>query len=106
VRSQAFKLAAVVSILAAMAMVAACKTTSSPGTQIDDNAIHAQVKAKLTGEHFSNITNIDVNVTNGVVTLAGEVSSEKIKAEAEAEARSVKGVKSVRNNLQVSPKNS
>ena len=105
-RSQAFKLAAVVSILAALVVVAACKTTKSPGEQIDDNAIHAQVKAKLTGEHFSNLTNIDVNVTHGVVTLVGEVSSEKIKAEAEAEARSVKGVKSVKNNLTVSPGNS
>ena len=102
-RSQAFKLAAVISILAALAMAAACKTTSSPGEQIDDNAIHAQVKAKLTAEHFSNITNIDINVNHGVVTLMGEVSNEKIKAEAEAEARSVRGVKSVRNNLTVSP---
>lgn len=101
-RSQAFKLAAVVSILAALAMVAACKTTQSPGEQWDDNKIHAEVKAKLTTDHFSNITNIDVNVTNGVVTLAGEVPNEKIKAEAEAEARSVKGVKNVTNRLQVS----
>ena len=101
-RSQAFKLAAVVSILAALALGAACRTTQSPGEQIDDNVIHAQVKAKLTAERFSNITNIDVNVTNGVVTLAGEVPSQKVKGEAEAEARSVKGVKNVKNNLQVS----
>src|SRR5436190_6294801 len=105
-RSQVLRLSAVVSILAALAIAAACKTTSTPGQQVDDNAIHAQVKAKLTAEHFSNITNIDVNVTNGVVTLAGEVPNAKVKADAEAEARSVRGVKNVKNNLQVSPGNS
>jgi len=103
VRSQILRLSVVVTVLAALAIAAGCKTTSSPKEQVDDNAIHAQVKAKLTAEHFSNITNIDVNVTNGVVTLAGEVPNAKIKAEAEAEARSVHGVKSVKNNLQVSP---
>lgn len=101
-RSHAFKLAAVVSILAALAMIAACKTTSSPGEQIDDNKIHAEVKAKLTADRFSNIVNIDINVTNGVVTLAGEVPNAQVKADAETEARSVHGVKSVKNNLQVS----
>jgi len=79
----------------------ACATTQSPGTQIDDSGIHSAVKAKLTAAHFSNIVNIDINVTNGVVSLAGEVSDEKLKAEAEAEAMSVKGVTKVNNNLQV-----
>jgi hyperosmotically inducible protein len=69
--------------------------------QVDDNAIHAAVKAKLTAERFSNLTNVDVNVTNGVVTLAGEVPNAQVKAEAEQEARSVSGVTRVINNLQV-----
>jgi len=84
-------------------VVMACHTTQTPREQIDDNAIHAAVKAKLTADRFSNILNIDVNVTNGVVTLAGEVPNEKVKQDAEDEARSVRGVKSVKNNLQVSP---
>ena len=78
-----------------------CKTTTSPGTQIDDNTIHTKIKAKLTAERFSNIVNVDVNVTNGIVTLAGEVPNDKVKMDAEAEARSVEGVKQVINNLQV-----
>jgi osmotically-inducible protein OsmY len=81
---------------------AACTTTQSPGEQVDDNAIQASVKSKLTVDRFSNIVNVDVNVTNGVVTLAGEVPNAKVKADAEAEARSVKGVRRVVNNLQVS----
>src|SRR5919197_4579526 len=92
--------------LAAMILVlgmVGCTTTQSPGRQLDDNAIHAAVKAKLTAERFSNLTNIDVNVTNGVVTLAGEVPNAPVKAEAEREARSVSGVTRVINNLQVKP---
>ena len=54
-------------------LVTACSTTQSASTQVDDTSIHAAVKAKLTVDRFSNIVNIDINVTNGVVTLAGEV---------------------------------
>ena len=71
------------------------------GRQLNDNTIHAAVSTKLTGARFSNILNIDINVTNGVVTLAGEVPNAQVKAEAEQEARSVSGVVDVKNNLQV-----
>jgi osmotically-inducible protein OsmY len=90
-----------VAVLAVAVFVSACTTTQSPGTQVDDNTIHAKIKAKLTAERFSNIVNVDINVTNGIVTLAGEVPNEKVKMDAEAEARSVEGVKQVINNLQV-----
>lgn len=81
--------------------VAACKTTTSPGRQVDDASIHAAVKAKLTADRFSNITNVDINVTNGIVTLAGEVPNAQLKTEAEHEARTTDGVVKVINNLQV-----
>ena len=81
--------------------IAACSTTQSPGQQVDDSAIHTSVKAKLTADRFSNIVNIDINVTNGVVTLVGEVPNAKVSAEAGSEARSVSGVVKVINNLQV-----
>jgi osmotically-inducible protein OsmY len=58
----------------------ACTTTQSPGEQVDDASIHTAVKSKLTVDRFSNITNVDINVTNGVVTLAGEVPNAKVKA--------------------------
>ena|SRR5215216_1569021 len=82
-------------------VVAGCTTTQSPKRQVDDNAIHTAVTTKLTGTRFSNLLNVDVNVTNGVVTLAGEVPNAQVKAEAEQEARSVSGVTRVINNLQV-----
>lgn len=88
--------------LVLVAFVTGCTTTQSPGTQIDDGAIATAVKAKLTGERFSNLLNIEVNVTNGIVTLAGEVPNAEVKADAERETRSANGVKGVNNNLQVS----
>lgn len=85
-----------------VAFVAGCTTTQTPGEQIDDAGIASAVKAKLTADRFSNIVNVEVNVTNGIVTLAGEVPNAQVKADAERETRSVKGVKGVNNNLQVS----
>ena len=90
--------------LAAVALalvVVGCTTTQTPARQADDNAIHTAVLAKLTADRFSNLLNVDVNVTNGVVTLAGEVPNAQVKAAAEQEARSVSGVTRVINNLQV-----
>ena len=91
----------VAAALVLVAFVSGCSTTQTPGEQMDDGAIATAVKAKLTGDRFSNIVNIEVNVTNGIVTLAGEVPTAEVKASAEAEARSVDGVKGVNNNLQV-----
>jgi osmotically-inducible protein OsmY len=93
-------LTVVVSIVLVL-LVAGCTTTQTAGRQIDDTTIHAAVKAKLTSDRFSNIVNIDINVTNGVVTLAGEVPNARVSAEAQSEARKVSGVVRVINNLQV-----
>lgn len=81
--------------------VAACSTTQSADRQIDDTTIHAAVTAKLTAERFSNILNIDINVTDGVVTLAGEVPNAQVSADAQSEARRVSGVVRVIDNLQI-----
>jgi len=92
----------VAAALLLVAFVSGCTTTQSPGEQLDDAGIATAVKAKLTADRFSNIVNVEVNVTNGIVTLAGEVPNAQVKADAEKEARSVSGVKGVNNNLQVS----
>ena len=88
-------------LLAFMVSLGACTTTQSPGKQVDDAAIHTAVKAKLTTDHFSNIVNIDINVTNGVVTLAGEVPNLDVSVAAQKEAHTVAGVTRVINNLQI-----
>ena len=46
---------------------------------------------------------LEVDVQNGVVTLKGTVSKEKLKQKAEALTKKVKGVKSVNNQLVVKP---
>ena len=91
-----------VAVLVLVAFVAGCKTTSSPGRQVDDAAIKTAVKAKMAADvRLSTLTNIEVNSTNGVVTLAGQVGSEADRAQAAAVARSVDGVVRVNNELQV-----
>ena len=91
----------VASFLAVAIAAAACTTTQTASSQVDDNEIHAAVKARLTAARFSNIVNIDINVTNGIVTLAGQVPNAGVKADAAKEAHSVKGVVAVHNQLQV-----
>jgi osmotically-inducible protein OsmY len=98
-------------VLAALAVAvivtaAACvKTTTSAGRQVDDAAIKTAVKAKLAADvKLSTLTNIEVNSTNGVVTLAGQVRDESDRIQAERVARSVDGVVRVNNDLQIQKK--
>src|SRR5580704_16872422 len=82
--------------------IVACRTNESPERQVDDVQITAQIKSKLASDvGISTVTNISVNSTNGVVTLAGQVDSEATKAKAEAAAKSVPKVVRVIDNLQV-----
>ena len=91
-----------VAVLVLVGFVISCKTTSSPGRQIDDAAIKTSVKAKMAADvRLSTLTNIEVNSTNGVVTLSGQVANESDRAQAAAVARSVDGVVKVNNELQV-----
>jgi osmotically-inducible protein OsmY len=89
--------------LAALLVISGCTSMSgqTTGQYIDDSTITAAVKAKLVGEKTANLTRIDVDTTNQVVTLNGTVQSADQKAKAEQLARQVGGVRSVKNNLQV-----
>ncbi|HYT32967.1 MAG TPA: BON domain-containing protein [Thermoanaerobaculia bacterium] len=89
--------------LAMTVAAASCvKSTTSAGRQVDDAAIKTAVKAKLAADvKLSTLTNIEVNSTNGVVTLAGQVRDESDRIAAENVTRSVDGVVRVNNNLQV-----
>lgn len=90
-------------VLASAALFAqGCNTTQSPNQQVSDVQITTQVKTKLAQNvRASSLTNIDVNTTNGVVTLAGQVESEEVKHNSETVAASVPGVVRVNNELQV-----
>jgi len=85
-----------------LVLLAACRTNESPEAQVDDLTITAQVKSKLISDiGVSSVTNISVNSTNGVVTLAGQVDSAEIKSKAVAIARGVTKVTRVVDNLQI-----
>lgn len=88
-----------------VALFAGCRTNESPEGQVGDLQIAAQVKSKLASDvGLSTVTNISVNSTNGVVTLAGQVDSADVKSRAETVAASVPKVARVVNNLQVAAK--
>jgi hyperosmotically inducible protein len=91
-------------VLLTFACGVACRTNVSPERQMADVEIKTAIKAKLASDlKPSTLTNVGVDVTNGVVTLTGQVSSAEDKAKAEQIARGVKNVQSVNNLLQVSP---
>ena len=71
------------------------------GSWIDDVMISSKVKAKLIANSDIKAGDIDVGSSEGVVTLIGRVSSEKIKSEAGSIARGTRGVKDVHNELLV-----
>jgi len=100
----AIKLSSIV--LAGLLLIGGCTsmTGETAGQYVDDSTITASVKAKLVGEKTANLTRIDVDTTNQVVSLTGIVESPDQKARAEQLASQVSGVKSVKNNLQVQKK--
>ena len=71
------------------------------GSWVDDVMISSKVKTKLIANTDIKAGDIDVGSSQGVVTLIGRVSSEKIKSEAESIARGTRGVKDVHNELLV-----
>ena len=65
-------------------------------------ALTTKVKSALAADvGLKTVTGIDVDSADGVVTLKGKVSSADHKKRAEAVAKKVDGVKSVKNQLKV-----
>lgn len=65
-------------------------------------ALTTKVKAALAKDAgMKTTTSIDVDSADGVVTLKGKVDSAEMKKKAEAIAKKVDGVKSVKNQLRV-----
>jgi hyperosmotically inducible periplasmic protein len=87
--------------LALALAVGACSSTQTAGTQVDDAAITAAVKAKLAADGDINPFNIDVDTNEGVVTLQGRVEKEEARTKAELLARETDGVRRVINLVKV-----
>jgi len=75
------------------------------GATIEDTGITAEMKAKLMRKYGVRYSDIDVTITNGVVTLEGSTTRNKAKSLAESATKSVAGVKSVdRSGLSIASK--
>lgn len=66
-----------------------------------DPVILSQIKAKYAIDPDVSAISVDVDVEGGNVTLTGDVASAAVKQRAETLARSVPGVKNVKNELKV-----
>lgn len=93
-------------LLAALALVSTlggCGSSGSlsPVKAVDDAAIASSVKAAIGSSTELKSADIDVASREGIVQLSGYVSSADSVATAASVARTVKGVKSVKNDLRL-----
>lgn len=72
-------------------------------TIIDDGTITAAIKTKLVRSKYIKAADVNVDTREGVVTLNGTVNSYVAREQAETLATETNGVKSVINNLEVTP---
>jgi len=89
-------------LLMLIASLVACASTSKQegaGEYVDDSVITTRVKSLLAAEDFLKSFEISVETYKGIVQLSGFVDSQKAVDKAGQIARSVQGVKSVKNNL-------
>jgi hyperosmotically inducible protein len=89
-------------LLMLIATFAACtstRTQESTGQYIDDSVITTKVKSLLASDDFFKSFQISVETYKGTVQLSGFVNSQQAVDKAGQIARSVEGVKSVKNNL-------
>lgn len=90
----------------AMALASVLGCASSPtqegtGEYVDDTVITTKVKSAIFGEPTLKSAEINVETYKGVVQLSGFVSSTAAESKAVELARSVKGVKSVKDDMRL-----
>jgi hyperosmotically inducible protein len=81
-------------------------SANPPGTAtqvVDDVTITNNVQAALANAPGVNASQVNVQTSDGVVTLSGDVSSSSAASAAVSAAQGVNGVSSVKNDLNVSP---
>ena len=80
---------------------ASTRTQESTGEYVDDSVITTKVKSLLAADDFLKSFKISVETFQGTVQLSGFVNSQKAINKADEITRSVKGVKSIKNDLVV-----
>ena len=99
-----YGIATALAVMLALGQVAGCATSGGGGPvaqYVDDATITAGVKAAIVREPTLKVFEIDVETEQGVVQLSGFVSSADSVAAAASVARTVEGVKSVKNDLRL-----
>ncbi len=89
-------------LLMLIATFVACASTpkqESTGEYLDNSVITTKVKSLLAADDFLKSFQISVETYKGNVQLSGLVDSQKAVDKVSEIARSVKGVKSVKNDL-------
>lgn len=74
---------------------------SSIGNRIDDTVLNTKVRAALVKERSLDSSELRVKADGTTVTLGGSVKSAEEKRKAEKVARTVAGVRSVKNEIEV-----
>ncbi len=98
------RLAPMLALAMLVALFVGCASTESSsgtGEYIDDTVITSKVKAAIFNESTLKSAEINVETYKGVVQLSGFVSSQADIDTAVRIARNVKGVKSVRNDMEL-----
>ena len=85
----------------AVLLATGCASTRPVGDQASDAAITTKVKSKIAADPEVNPFRIDIDTTDGVVTLRGKVEKEAARAEAEKHATATRGVVEVRNLITI-----
>jgi hyperosmotically inducible protein len=78
-------------------------TGETAGENIDDTSITTAVKAKLAADKAATLTQVGVETNLRTVHLTGVVASDALRQRAGDLASSVKGVREVKNDIQVRP---
>jgi hyperosmotically inducible protein len=93
------------SALAAAVLVGCAATPQhdSTGVYFDDATVTSKVKADLIEDPLTKARDISVTTEQGVVQLSGVVDSKEQSDEAVRIAKSISGVRSVDNGLQLEP---
>jgi osmotically-inducible protein OsmY len=83
----------------AISSCAAIQGKQTAGEYLDDTTITTKVKAAIFNDEKLRVFEISVETFKGEVQLRGFVDTRWRANEAERKARSIKGVKSVKNNI-------
>jgi len=86
-------------LVATFAACASSPTRESTGEYVDDSVITTKVKSLLAADDFLKSFQIGVETFKGEVQLSGFVDSQNAVNKAIEITKSVKGVRSVKNNL-------